>query len=427
MSRPRVVVTGLGLLGPWGAGREGLRADLAASTTRLAPLREPGRLEVRRGIAPGPRVAWAGRVEPEALAPWLPGAAARRMSKPSRLAVAAARMALADAGLGGEGADDGGWPELAEEAALVLATCYGPSSVSEEMEEQILLTGPEAASPALFAESVANAPAAQVARLTGARGANLTMTAREVGTLLAVRQAAAEVTAGRARVALAGVADEITPLLQGMLDRFGALARSRRPGEPPVARPFDRRRTGFVTGEGAAVVVLEPAEAAERRGKAALAEVLAAGAAFDPTAPRADWGSGHRRLGAALHRTLERAGLGPGAIDLVVSGGSGSLPGDRLEALTLRAAWADLPLPPVVAPLAVTGALGGGQLAAGILAIEGACFGATAGFREPDPELGVVPWPGGPFPRPVRRVLLSTLAVGGGAAWVVLQSGTVRG
>ena len=72
-------------------------------------------------------------------------------------------------------------PATVEAAAVVLATAYGPSSVTEELEEQILLQGPEAASPALFAESVANAPAAQVARITGARGANLTVTAREAG------------------------------------------------------------------------------------------------------------------------------------------------------------------------------------------------------------------------------------------------------
>ncbi|HEX6199717.1 MAG TPA: beta-ketoacyl synthase N-terminal-like domain-containing protein [Thermoanaerobaculia bacterium] len=415
----RAVVTGLGAVGPWGAGREGLLEDLRLSRCRLAPLPPTGALLERRGLAARPGAAWAGRVEAEALAPWLPGAAARRMSRPSRMAVAAARMALADAGLA-----DGGeaWKALAEDAALVLATAYGPSSVTEELEEQILLTGPEAASPALFAESVANAPAAQVARLTGARGANLTVTAREAGGLLAVRQAAAEIAAGRSPLVLAGIVDEITDLLQAVLDRSGALARSREPGRAPVARPFDRRRGGFVTGEGAAVLVLEHPEGVAARGRRPLATVAAAGSAFDPTAPRAGWGTGHAALGAALRRTLERADLGPSGIDLVVSGASGSRAGDRLEALTLRAAWGGAELPPVVAPKGATGELGGGLLAAGVLALEGATFGPSQGFRRPDPELGLVPWPGGPFPRPVRRALLTTLAVGGGAAWVVLEA-----
>lgn len=417
----RVVVTGLGVVGPWGAGRDGLLEDLELSRTRLVPLPAQGRLLERRGLAARPGAAWAGRVETAVPAPWLPGAAARRMSRPSRFAVAAARMALADAGL----PDDGdAWRAVAEDTALVLSTAYGPSSVTEKLEEQILLTGPEAASPALFAESVANAPAAQVARLTGARGANLTVTSREAGALQAVHQAAAEVAAGRSPAALAGVADEVTALLQAVLDRFGSLARSRRPDDPPVARPFDRRRSGFVTGEGATVLVLEGAErarGARPRERRPLAAVAASGSAFDATAPRSGWGTGHRTLGAALRRTLERSGLAPADVDLVVAGASGSRAGDRLEALTLRQAWGRGDLPPVVAPKGVTGELGGGQLAAGVLALAGAAFGPTPGFREADPELGIVPWQGGVFLRRPRRVLLTSLAVGGGAAWLVLE------
>lgn len=430
----RAVITGLGAVGPWGAGRDGLRRALADSRPTLAPLDGPGRLAEAPGLFLRPGVAWAGRVERKALEGWLPGAAARRMSPLSRFAVSAARMALADAGLdpagprgsagaaaGTSGTPAAGWEGLAGEAALVLSTTYGPCSVTEELEEQILLSGPEAASPFLFAESVANAPAAQVARLTGARGANLTVTAREVGALMAVARGVKEVAGGRSSVALAGVVDELTPLLQSALDRFGALARSRRSGEPPVARPFDRRRTGYLTGEGAAVLLLERGDSVAARGGSPLAAVAGAGRAFDPTAPRAGWGTGQASLGAALRRTLERSGVEPGEVDLVVAGANGSRAGDRLEALTLREAWGGEPLPPVVAPKGVTGELGGGQLAAAVLALEGAGFGPSPGFRQRDPELGLVPWGGGAFPATPRRVLVSTLGSGGAAAWLVLE------
>ncbi|HEV7514981.1 MAG TPA: ketosynthase chain-length factor, partial [Thermoanaerobaculia bacterium] len=115
---------------------------------------------------------------------------------------------------------------------------------------------------------------------------------------------------------------------------------------------------------------------------------------------------------------LARAGLEPGDIDLVVSGASGSRTGDRLEALTLRAAWGERPLPPIVVPKAVTGEYGGGFLAAAVLAAGGAPFGPTPGFAEADPELGIVPHAGGPLPAPAR-VLVSTVAAGGAAAWLV--------
>lgn len=423
----RPVITGLGTLGPWGAGAPALEGALAEPRALLRPLGPGSRLLACRGLElePGVGAGWAGHADDDSYAAWVPARAARRMSRPSRMAVAAARMALADAGLAGPdgeiASDDPAARQALTDAAVVLSTAYGPSSVTEELEEQILLQNPEAASPFLFAESVANAPAAQVARLTGARGANLTVTAREAGTLMAVRQAAGELAAGRTELAMAGTVDEITALLQVVLDRFGSLARGRRPGEPPVARPFDRCRAGFVTGEGATVAVLESPASARRRGRTPLATVAAAGGAFDPSAPRHGWGSGHATLGRALRKILERAGVAPSGIDLVVSGASGAIAGDRLEALTLRAAWDERPLPPVVAPKAVTGELGGSQLAVALLALGGAAFGPTPGFRRVDPELGVEPWGGGAFPRPVERVLVTSLAPSGTAAFLVLE------
>ena len=190
---------------------------------------------------------------------------------------------------------DGGLDDL----GIILSTAFGPAAVTEELLTQILCDGPETASPFLFAESVANAPAAQVARLTGARGANLTVTQREAGTLIAVRRAAAEIEAGRSRRMFAGVADEMVPLLQALFDRFGTLARGRG-DSPPVARPFDRDRDGFLTSEGAAVVLLEEGRDLAARGRRPRARLLGGGEAFDPTAPRCGWGHRHDRLGRAL-------------------------------------------------------------------------------------------------------------------------------
>ncbi len=418
MSRA-VVVSGLGTVGAWGAGRSGLLEILAAGEPRLSPLGEPGPLATRRGLRLDPRVAWAAKVDSSCLGPWLPAAAARRMSPPSRFAAAAARMALADAGLS-EAPE-----ELLESAAVVLATSYGPSSVTEELLDQILLDGPDQASPALFAESVANAPAAQVARLTGARGANLTVTEREAGALSAVRRAATEVASVRSELALAGAVEEVTPLLQALLDRFGALARGPKAvedGGPPLARPFDRRRAGLLSGEGSTVVVLEPEDAAAARGARPLARVVGGGSAFDPSASRRGWGRGALDLSRGLDRVLRRCGLAPGEIDLVVSGASGTRAGDRLEAEVLRAVWNGSALPPVVAPKGVTGEMGGGHLAAAMVALEGAELGPSPGFERPDPALGLVPHPGGPLPRPARRVLVSSLAAGGGATWLLFES-----
>lgn len=401
-------ITGLGTVGAYGSGAESLRRVLAASEP-------PAPAEVDRSagyhLAQAPRRALL--LDPALLREWVPPGEARRMSPPSRFALAAARMALRCAGLG-EGLPD-------ERTGVVISTAFGPSSYSEGLLRQILLEGPESASPILFMESVANAPAAQIAIASKARGPSVTICQREAGALLAVGQAAADVAAGRVPRALAGTLDEMTPLLHSLLDRFGALARNSGPEGTPhgkqIARPLDRRRAGFVAAEGATMLLLE----GEEGSASPLARVAAWGSAFDPTAPAVGWGTGSANLARSLRRTLDRAGIPLESIDRIVTGASGSRSGDRVEALMLRAAWGERPLPPVLAPKSVTGEYGGGFLGAAVLAAAGAPFGPTAGFEEPDPELGVVPHDGSPLPPP-STVLVTSVAAGGAASWLVLEA-----
>jgi 3-oxoacyl-[acyl-carrier-protein] synthase II len=399
------VVTGLGTVGSFGGGREALAAALLAARPRLSAVDRSAGYHRPGGAG------MAALLDGYDLSRWVPPREGRRMSPPSKLALAAARMALSDAGIAGIDGRAGDTGELSW-GAVVMSTVFGPASYTEGLLKQIL-DSPESASPFLFTESVANAPAAQIGIAMGARGAGITIAQREAGLLLAVARGAAEIAAGRAPLALSGTVEEMTPLLHSVLDRFGALAH---PEE--VARPFDRRRSGFLAGEGAVVLVLEDEEAAREGRRRPLARLLAWGRAFDPSAPAAGWGEGQAALARGLLRCLARAGLEPGDIDLVVSGASGSRTGDRLEALTLRAAWGEWPLPPILVPKAVTGEYGGGFLAAAVLAAGGAPFGPTPGFAEADPELGVVPHAGGPLPAP-SRVLVSTVAAGGAAAWLV--------
>lgn len=405
------MVTGLGTVGAFGCGREALAADLAAARRRLAEVDRAAGYHRPGGAR---QAALLGEEVRAALAGWVPPAEARRMSPPSRLAVACARMALEDAGLPRAGTGD-------PAAAVAVATAYGPSSFTEGLLRQIFLDNPEAASPFLFTESVANAPAAQMAIAVRARGAVLTLCQREAGALLALGRAASEVAAGRAPLALAGTTEEMTPLLHAVLDRFGSLARQQEGGEE-TARPLDRRRDGFLAAEGATVLVLEPAAAARARGARVLARVLAWGSAFDPSAPPAGWGTGEEAVAQALGRGLGRAGIAASDLGAVVAGASGSRAGDRLEGLALRTLFeggGGGVLPPVLAPKGVTGEYGGGFLGAAVLAAAGCPCGPTAGFAEPDPEIAIAPHAGGMLPR-TESFLVTSCAAGGAVAWVVL-------
>ena len=404
--RAETVITGLGTIGACGHGREALAAALAAG--------KHAGVEVDRGAGlhreGGSRLA--ALVADRDVSRWVPPAAARRMSFPSKLTVAAARMALADAGLSPDAAGS-------SRVGVFLATTFGSGLSTEKLLRQIIQEGAEAAQPFYFSECVANAPAAQLAIAIGARGPNVTLTQRESGPLLAVARGAQAVAEGRVDLALAGAVEEVTPLLHALLDRFGALARPE-DGLAEMPRPFDARRDGFLAGEGSTLFVLEREDAARERGTRALARVAWSGAAFDPTASISDWGDGAAPLAAALRAGLDTMPGGTAGIGAVVSGASGARRGDTIEARVLRAAWGETPLPPVLVPKAVTGEYGGGILAPGLLALMGAQFGATPGFARPDPAGGVTPHRGGAL-QEMSRVLLTGLASGGGAAWLVLE------
>jgi 3-oxoacyl-[acyl-carrier-protein] synthase II len=399
-----VVVTGLGVLGAFGAGRQAFLEGLQAGEPRLAEV------DRRAGYHRPGGARLGALADLSRLAELVPPALSRRMSPPARMAVAAMQLALGDAGFEAETDHT--------QTGIVTGTAFGPAWVTEQLLKQILGQGPDQASPALFTESVASASAAQMALVIRARGPNQTLTQREASDLLALGEAARWIREGRAERVLVGVVEEGVPILHALLDRFRALARADRFG-PERARPFDLRRNGITAAEGAAVAVLESAASAASRGARPICRLISTGAAFDPSAEPHRWGRGEAGLAKSLVRYLDRSGQAPEKIDLVVSGASGSRLGDRLEALTLRGAWGDRPLPPVVAPKGTTGEYGGGFLAAGLLAASGEPIGPAAGFSEADPELGVEPWRGQRLPPP-RLCLLTALASGGAAGWALL-------
>lgn len=404
MSGRPVVITGIGVIAGASAGIEPFAAALAGGTV---PLRAVDAASPHHRLGSASQALLVDEVD---LSRWVAPAAARRLSRPSVFGVAAARQALADAGLG---------EVRGPRTAVVMATAFGAIASTEQIVRTAAVEGPQAVSPSVFPESVANAAGAHIAIATGAHGANVTLVQREAGALAALGRGADEIARGRADIALVGATEEMRPVLHAYLDRCAALAR-RHGAEAEAARPFDARRNGFLAAEGAAVLVLEAEEEARARGARVYARVRAHARAFDPSASRAGFGHDAPRLGTAMRAMLTRAGTSPAAVDRIVSGASGAVAGDRLEAATLAAAWQDRPLPLMTTPKRVTGEYAGGFLAAAVLATMGiGCPPATDVV--PDPALPFAP-PSSRLTGPAALTLVTSLASGGGASWVLLES-----
>ena len=415
MSGDAIAVTGIGWIGPGGMTHAGLRDVLANGR----PVGHEIESCYHRPRAVRTTLSIHVDGAPD-LTEWLPPREARRKGPLSRLAVAAARMALDHAELPRRLDDDHASCQAGDQGtAVVVSTAFGPTDFTEKLLLEVANDGPALVSPFLFTDCVANAAAGQVAIAVGARGANTTIVQREAGAVMALLRGAAEVRRGH-RQALVLAVDECTPLVHGILDRMGVLS------EVEHVWPFDARRSGFALGEGASCLVLETVASAQARGAEVLATVRGGGRGFDPTATAAGVGDEPEATADAMREGLEVLG-GCVALSGVVTGASGVRHGDAYEAKTLSALFGGVEhVPPCVAPRGLVGGFGGDVLAPAVLAVGGQAFAAMCDDFVSDTACnGLQPAHAtSSCALPLQGdTLLSAAAAGGAFAWAVLRPG----
>src|SRR3954471_9843898 len=350
--RPRVVITGAGCLSCVADTSAGLHAALSAGESGLKPIELFSTESI--GCHQG------GEIRPFDAQAYLPDRNLRPIDRTSRLLLVAAGQALAGSGLGVAPA---GRNET--EIGLVLGTPFCSVRTIAEFDRRNLQLGASHASPLDFANSVINAAAGQTAIWYGLRGLNSTISAGAASGLAAVGYAVDPIRGGRAAALLAGGAEELC--FESFFGHYQAgrlCAGAEGGGELPI--PFDVRRNGFALAEGAALVMLEDAEAAAGRGASVLAEVLGHGSGFDPLGTEA---SAVQAVARAVRIDLDDAGLAAGVVDGCGAGANVSVDGDRWEALGVAAALgeraADLPVTAVKSMLGeALGASGGLQIVA---------------------------------------------------------------
>ncbi|ARF59271.1 3-oxoacyl-ACP synthase [Streptomyces gilvosporeus] len=406
---PDIAVTGIGLVTPAGVGTARTWAGVcagrgtAAEDPALAGLpvsfscRVPG-FDPRTHV-PGPR-------------PW-------RYDRFTQFALAAAREAVADAGL-----DPASWDGA--RVAVVLGSAAGGVDTYESQFRKLLGAGSRAVSPLTLPAFLPNMAAGQLAIALRALGPALhTATACASGAS-AVATAALLLRADDCDLAVAGGTDAmVTPLCATAFARMGAL--SRHPGPPATAsRPFDAARDGFVLAEGAGVLVLERgADAAARRAPvhARLAGYGSSADAHHPVAPDPD-GRGLRR---ATEQALRTAGAAPAEVDHVNAHGTGTPLNDRAEAAALARMFGAAP-PSVTAAKGVLGhtmgAAGAVEAALTALTVEHRLVPPIANFRSAEPDTGPVDLvTDRPRPQTVRLALSNSLGFGGHNTVLVFRPG----
>lgn len=362
MSR-RVVVTGIGIVSPLGIGREDAWRAAVAGRSGAGP--------ITRFDTDGFDATIACEVKGFEPGDFLEHRTARRADRVTQFAVAAAKLATADAGFTVGDAE--------RRVGCVLATGTGGSGVREENDRVLMERGPDRVSPFTIPHSMLNMPSAMVSMELGIKGPVFAVVTACAAGADAMGVGARVIRRGDADVVLAGGADAmITPFWVAAFDAMRVLAHD--DGDPARApRPFDAHRTGFLIGEGSAVLVLEDAAHAAARGAGVICELAGYGASADAhhIADPDPTGATQAR---AMRSALEQAGVGASDVGYVNAHGGASQPGDPSEVRAIRAALGD--------HAAAT-------LVSGTKSMHGHCMGATgaleAAWTAMAVQSGVVP------------------------------------
>ena len=371
-----VVVTGRGCVSPLGVD--------AATTWQALIAARSGVTRLPEDFDPRLPVRIAARVPGPVDAGDLPAKELRRLDRTLLLALAAAREALADAGLTAEGACD------RDRVGVAIGSGIGGVGTLLENHRALLDAGPRRVSPFFVPMTLANMPAGMVAIRHGLRGPNLCHVTACASAAHALGESLRILQRGDADVMLAGGTEAaIHPLVVAGFANMQAL--SRRNDDPARAsRPFDRDRDGFVLAEGAALLVLEREAHARARGARVHARLVGYGATADAchmAAPDPE------AVGATrcMRLALADAARAPADVDYVNAHATSTPTGDAMEAKALHAVFGTH-----IERLAVSstkgatghllGAAGGLEALLCVLALETGTLPPTINLENPDPE-----------------------------------------
>jgi beta-ketoacyl-acyl-carrier-protein synthase II len=419
--RPRVVITGIGAITPLGnnavdswknvlAGRSGIGAITQFDASDL-PCRIAGEV---KGFDPREHIDFKE---------------ARRMSRASQLAAAAARMALADAGLPDEVPDS-------VRTGVIVGSGVGGFERADENMKTYRAKGLSRVNPFALASSLVNMPSHYVSLFAKARGPISTVVSACATGTQAIGEAAELIRRGAADVVISGGVDGL--IHEAAIVGFSAMKAltTRFNNEPHRAsRPFDNDRDGFVLSEGSGIVVLERLDKALERGAHIYAEFLGHASSSDAfhIAAQDPKGTGAVR---AMRWSLENAGVGLNEVDYINAHGTSTQMNDSVETLAIKTLFGEQAYNiPVSSTKSMTGhAMGGAGAIEAIfcaLALQEGIIPPTWNYETPDPACDLDYVPNEPRRADLKVALSNSFGLGGQNACLVLgkyqkKNGNIR-
>ena len=368
----RVAVTGLGCVTPVGNNVNDFWQSLIAGRHGIA--------KITRYDAAGMKAQLAAEVKDFDAEHYMPKTEARKTDLYAQYAIAAAAEAMADCG---ENAPD------PERTGVYVSSGTGGIQTTLNQAEVLITRGAGRISPFFVPMMIVNMASALIAIKFNAKGPCLPVVSACATATHAIGEAFRAIKHGYADLIIAGGAEAaVNPLAMGGFANAQALSLSADPDAASL--PFDRRRVGFIMGEGAGIVILEEYTRAKKRGARIYCEISGYGNtcdAYHMTAPHPDAESAARMM----RLCMDEAGRDAGENLYINAHGTGTPQNDRTETLAIKKAFGgaahDITISSTKSMTGhMLGAAGGAEAIAAVKALETGVVAPTIGLCEPDPD-----------------------------------------
>ncbi len=362
----RICITGIGVVSPMGIGKEEFLLSLKSGRSGIDDIKE-----FDTHFSSSQKGGVIRSFYPK---DFIPASKLRRLDRASQFAIAASKLALADAGFNVT-------QENSSSVGVALGSGFCGLSSSEEFHRGQVLKGFLDLNPMLFPNTVPNAPSSYVSIELGIEGVNSTLVQSFCTAEAAIFFACDQLRKGRAHLILTGGVDELSEFLFRGFSELHLLATGGRDGER--SRPYDRMRNGLILGEGAGLLVIENEGHARSRGARIYGYILGYS-----LVGKSLKGDGSEDLNRSIEMALKgRKGT---FIDYLSGAGNSSEVLDALEAkgvkMTFPASFLGLPVSSTKSMTGEAIASGGMRMVANILSMENGFIPPTINYLNPDPR-----------------------------------------
>ena len=410
MNKRRVVITGLGVISPVGIGKDQFFNSLKEGYCGIDMVTRFDTENFDTKIA-----AEVKNFEP---ADYIDKKEARRMDRFTQYAIAATKLAYADAELK-DGLID------SNRFGVCFGSGIGGMETLENQCEVLKTKGPGRVSPFFVPMMISNIAAGNISITFNAKGPNTTVVTACASATNAIGEAFKAIQRNDADIMITGGSEaSITPLAFAGFCAMKAMS-TRNDNPKGASRPFDKDRDGFVMGEGAGVLIVEELEHALKRGAKIYAEIVGYGTTGDAhhiTAPSPDGEGAYRSMLAAVND----AGISPEQIDYINAHGTSTELNDKFETMAIKTLMKEYAYKVAISSTKsmtghLLGAAGAIEALACIMAINEQIVPPTINYTTPDENCDLDYVPNTARSRAVEYTLSNSLGFGGHNATIILK------